>query len=262
MNRTASCIICDEIRTEASGKVVHIGVYQHELIASAIPQSLANLVFVAQVRSPIANPISTLGFRVERPGDEDFLIASREVVSGPNQNFSDSESSFQSVSVNFAISPFEVKQEGSLKVWAVADDEEIFAGGLKISQAKPEQAVDMNAVTSVLGVAAVHAAIVESQSAGENYPARDMLDFISQQIPRSVVENVAQQGIFISSAGPREFRGFYSVPKRATPTLRLATEPPNVEFEVLSSDKYGFHVRFDETKEPVQIIGLEVDAEL
>jgi len=80
-----SVLMCDDVRTEASGKTIYIGAYGGTLVVSHLPCILPQLCFVLTVESDIDAVPMRMEFAFEFPGQPaaDLLIVERPQGSPP-----------------------------------------------------------------------------------------------------------------------------------------------------------------------------------
>lgn len=154
MERYGYCIFCDDIRTEAGGKLSFIGCYNSAMfVTNEFPLSLPKLCVHFNVFSPADQPYKSLRVRCYLPG-EDKPIAEESIEVPALQDQINLLTSlpkdqpmmpFIVVAASLIFSPCEIKSPGMIHVRAVINDSptELHLGSLAVSsQATPPVALE------------------------------------------------------------------------------------------------------------------------
>jgi hypothetical protein len=144
-SRYIHAIFCDDVRTEIGGKLSLMGLYQSsmQLSVPTLPVLIPKMCVVVEARSPSTDPFQKLHIRVLL--DEQVLVEggfTSDQLQAPN---SGEEATYMTHGLVFAIQPFVIEGEGTLRVRAETEHGEIKVGGLKI---EPVLAGGSTSVTS------------------------------------------------------------------------------------------------------------------
>jgi hypothetical protein len=150
-------LFCDDIRQEADGKFIFIGVYGSAMLVRVpFPVTLPKFAFgitFSQKRRLFEHDI---GLRIFMPGDKDDapsiqadLRAAAEAVAaaeGAAPNFEDpTEEPIVSVKASLILAPLTITSPGRIKVRIARRDDLIRLGTLAVMAAEPSQAVSLSA---------------------------------------------------------------------------------------------------------------------
>lgn len=137
--RHIETLFCDDIREEASGKLLLIGVYSDNMLVKRFPANLPGLCISVKVVTPVDAPLSSLRIEVmlgERslhelkvaPADLDDAArvadAMHRTGSGPQ---------FQLGHFMIRLGPLKIEQESIVSVHAHCDGEVLYGIPLRIS---------------------------------------------------------------------------------------------------------------------------------
>lgn len=139
MSRSAFCLFCDDIRQEANNKASFMGTYGDELLVPTIPVTVARFCVAAWATTEMDNPFREMAIRIEcgenllrspldagelRERSEALAVSSAQLRTG----FPDEPPPRLTIGIHFVISPFEIKNEGPIRVWFETESEELRAG--------------------------------------------------------------------------------------------------------------------------------------
>jgi hypothetical protein len=133
-------IFCDDIRQEINGKLIYTGVYGgNMLIAGAPPATLPKLGFSIHYRERPGESDEPVKLQLFYPGvsfDDEPSMEAEIPVEGmrvqPLPSDPDADDPQVGIVMQFQVSPFEVKQEGRIRVRAVRGDTIIRLGSLML----------------------------------------------------------------------------------------------------------------------------------
>jgi hypothetical protein len=132
-------IFCDDLRREANGKALYIGVYAGSIIVPFIPIGLTSLVAMVIYRERIGESTDPVTIKIFLPGGNDGSpTVTLELAMNENRNALKLDPSvedleqFISVEIPILISPFLIGAEGFVRVRAYRGDDEIKLGSLRV----------------------------------------------------------------------------------------------------------------------------------
>jgi hypothetical protein len=130
--RTGFAIFCEDIRQEANGKFMFIGVFGTDMVfQGAGPFVAPRLVIPLWIRGDVHEQFSEVGIIVTGPGPEGRLINIPAVKTGtvgtPQEGMK-----FQQFQTTMVTPPFAVERPQTIEVLATVDGEEITCGRLHI----------------------------------------------------------------------------------------------------------------------------------
>jgi len=140
MTRNAHCIFCDDIRNEVGNKLSFMGIYGGELQVEQIPAVIQKICIVSYCETSAAHLLSKLSIRIFH---KENLILENEVPPEHLQEMQraiiargDQKDPIQKIAIgmNAQISPVVIDEPSTIKVVMIADNEEIIAGKLRMSQ--------------------------------------------------------------------------------------------------------------------------------
>lgn len=137
MNRHAYSIFCDDIRNEINGKLSLIGVVGHLLYVSTFPCVLPKLCVLITAMTDHDKPFKNLTFKVfvgEEPAFDVSLGENEIQQMTRNQGLIDEPKGFATQAM-VVITPLNLQEPSKIKVFVVADGEQIDCASLQISQA-------------------------------------------------------------------------------------------------------------------------------
>ena len=137
-------IFCDDIREEVGGKSSYMGIYKGEMIvATDFPVILPMFAFAITYVEPIDLPTMPVTIRVTLPDPTNTALIEIELpIEQLRAEFIktvDPDSILFQSTLDFKASPLLIAQEGSIKVSAIRNGEEIRLGSLKIRKAEPSE---------------------------------------------------------------------------------------------------------------------------
>lgn len=141
MTRYATCIFCDDIRMEVGNKISLIGVYGGVLQVPSIPALLPKLCIQTNFETPADQAMKSFTLRIsygekllsENKLGEDDLTAAMDHVNRDSNSLVEPFTVFSLMLQNI-MSPFEIKEPGTLKVIVIVDGVEYPGGKLRIQK--------------------------------------------------------------------------------------------------------------------------------
>lgn len=133
IHRFAFTIFCDDIREEANGKQIFIGTYLDDMYVSEFPRDLPSLALWIEAVTPSAQPFTK--FIVRLYLDDKLLIETLEDSFAANDEKLDLDmfpQAVQRVRAKLRVPPFEMTEEGLLRVRIETDQGILKAGLLRI----------------------------------------------------------------------------------------------------------------------------------
>ena len=143
-------VFCDDIRQEANGKLIFIGVYPHEamLVQGKFPLTLPRICFSILVAQKISSFLPTVGIQIFVPGDSSdapsIVAEAGETVDGVVQDMADmnsnsfgipeSERTYIKIFANMQFENFLLKEEGLIKVRADVGGKRYKIGSLRVTK--------------------------------------------------------------------------------------------------------------------------------
>jgi len=133
----AVAIYCDDIRQEIGGKHSFMGVYNADLVVLELPTSLLKFCIHVRVQFPVDTIAERLRIKVF---DNETVIAEVSIPDGTIQearaSIMSAAATADSNSLAFAtmiqFTSMQLKEPTSIRVWAIVDDIEIKANGLRV----------------------------------------------------------------------------------------------------------------------------------
>lgn len=115
--RHLETIFCDDVRTEASGKRIYIGVYGSHLLVDEFPARLQQLCIVVTAVTPVDEPFEKLIFRVTERDDSPVLyeveVPVNALISNENKILSTTRVA-HFIQSTISVPNIEIKNEGPL----------------------------------------------------------------------------------------------------------------------------------------------------
>ena len=133
--RHCEAIYCDDVRQEVSGKLTFVGVYSGNMIVVRTPTALPKLCVFVKIITPIGEPLGTHTVQVLH---DDKVIGELRNDGSTLERDTPNDATHAIRSVVITVSPFEVTDEGQVKVRVVLEDgSELAAPALRIEVAAP-----------------------------------------------------------------------------------------------------------------------------
>jgi hypothetical protein len=138
--RRGYTIFCDDVRHELGGKITLVGVYRSEmLVHGKLPIVLPKLGIAILLQTPVEGPFQRLKLMIYMPGDDEKAPSfSGELELAQQQapsDVSEADDHWLAVNSEIVLSSVKIKQEGYIRVLAVADGEPIRIGALRVREA-------------------------------------------------------------------------------------------------------------------------------
>jgi len=133
MERNVFVTYCDEVRFEATGKRIYIGVYDSVLFASSFPATLPQFAIVMQIATPVSDPFQKLHIEVKKDSD---VLASLSVDDIELTNAASSASVDSRRIVATAILQIQgvsIEKEGFIQVFVHTEREVLESTKLKLA---------------------------------------------------------------------------------------------------------------------------------
>lgn len=146
MNQTprhVEVIYCDDIREEVGNKHSYMGVYTDELTVPTVPVMLAKFCISVKVITNMEDPFEALEVRIVKVKDnEETDLLTTGPVNFLNQlsNIENGRSRLM-VQLTFALAPFQIDEETTLRVKAITEREELRGMALRIRTSTPDKSI-------------------------------------------------------------------------------------------------------------------------
>lgn len=257
MKYFATCIFCDEIRTENTGKLVLVGVYNDFLILPSIPFTLPKLSFMVTLRSPVEKPHRSMEIRVEIPAEEDHReprvkISEAQIIATKKK--ADPTDPIIETRQYFSIAPFEIKKPGSIKVWVKGDDEEVFGGILNITKApKTTSAPD---IIGLITMMKNYQRVLEFGNSIQGDVAVEVLNRMLSIADPKFLGNLGDLEERRTVLSRNTCRVLFKNPMQSLPKIKIKES-----HKILNVDRFGFDVRFPKSKTDLPNFEYEIDSE-
>lgn len=140
---TGHTLFCDDIRMEASGKAILVGLYSgHMFMFGEFPLVLPKLCFRISYSERPGESSDPIQIRIYFPGDSTEtptfsteIKREQIVASGPMPDFPDSDTLISTI-LQFELAPATIKQAGPIRVRAYRGDTEVRLGSLIVHKAQ------------------------------------------------------------------------------------------------------------------------------
>jgi hypothetical protein len=139
--RHIEAIFCDDIREEVGGKFSFMGVYSGDMIVANLPAVLPKLCIAITVVTPVDDPFDSLQLGIYLDGIELPIISTGQIDTPPETLGKDDGSVWIMVHMMFALSPFQIDKETTLRVIADTERGELRGRSLRIVTPKVPQTV-------------------------------------------------------------------------------------------------------------------------
>lgn len=242
MTRSASCIICEDVRIEANGKATFIGTYGTNLLTNSFPLELPQLVFAITVRSSIDNPHRKMAIIIELPGVDDRVFDSPAFPEMLLESVKSPTALYVETRRSVTLKPFKAVESGRLRVWVETEAEKIFAGSLNL-QLHSESANVLNISAIVRAISFYHA-VKEKNDPREGSLATYMLDFLTELVPEAVLRQGKSSEPQLIDLGSNIVKGFFPTPQKTAPSIEFICSPDTLDAKILKTDEFGFLVEF------------------
>ena len=124
-------VFCDDIREEVGGKSSYIGIYKGVMYVQAdFPLTLPKLGMGVILNQKLNAFASNIKLRIILPDNETMELAAPSMDAQRSQLEPDAE--LHQLYLKVIVSPLILKGEGSIKVRAICDGEEVRLGALRI----------------------------------------------------------------------------------------------------------------------------------
>lgn len=143
MNRYATSLFSDDIRTENNGKLIIIGAYQDQMMVPHFPIHLPKLCIGVSIYALTEEPIANLSIEIGYPGTGPFKFDFEVAEEGPLDliNLVDSSgNNIQCYRFQMETAGYPLFTQGSFSVKVVVDGVLVPCTGLDVVQQAPTQA--------------------------------------------------------------------------------------------------------------------------
>ena len=236
MTRIATFFACDQVAQAGLGKLAFVGAYGGDIMVPKLPLTLEQLFFVVRFRTPIGDPPKKLVVRIERPGDEPYIVDQTAALAA-TANPAPPDATFLDVQALVRIAPFVIRDNGAVRVFVVDENEEHYAGGIRVTIGiHPEMRLPQIAQTVAL--AGGHYKRLNDEPKQIRYEtASQLIEVISAFVNNSGFPAVLQFPKADVRLSMDEQRMHVFFPKsRETDSYEIAIEP-GPEFELVSNLK-------------------------
>jgi len=135
-------LFCDDIRQEVGGKVSYIGIYAGVMFVNEIPAQLSKLCLAITYRDSIeANGTVTIRVIYEVDGEDQILTEADCELQGELALPTNDEFRMLEMRLFIQIAPFQITNEGKLKVRVFKGEDKIRIGALEVKRAPNNQPV-------------------------------------------------------------------------------------------------------------------------
>lgn len=241
----------DDVRTEDNGKSIFIGQYRGNIIVPKLPTEIPSLIFVATIRYPIAEQPNEIIIRIVRPGMELIEHPVPSPIIPPDLPEGE-DVQFGLVRAIVPIKPCRLEKAGRLKVVAIVDGAEVYAGSLKImtfSDLHETALPEPFAATMINIIRSGNSDTLEAlqRLAADYVKAFELIGAKFANTPRTVFNMETARGVI---------RAVITKPLNTPPqSVEILGLPTGVAAEIESVDKYGATIHL---KPPADASGLQV----
>jgi hypothetical protein len=236
----------DDVRFEANGKSIYLGVYQENLIVPSLPTTLPQLLIGVNVRYPLdeRHVIESIEVQLLEQEPVVFPIAPTEDLSADNRLLEFAPQLYDRRFIQ-RLPNVVLDKPGRLRVWVSIDGTKHYAGSLLIKVAAPEDAVDMGVIMSIItGFAVIQKLSPEDKSGA----AIRMFEALAEMVPAEAIASFSDAESIIFQRPDKSFRVFFVPPRDDTQSLQIETTPANLTPVVKNLDRYGFALSFAEAE--------------
>lgn len=166
---SATVLFCDELRQEASGKFILVGVYGPDIMVPDLPFTLASLSLLINVKWTHERELILKSVRTEIPGHDDFIQALPTPTPSATAISDVDEAPLQHATLKVAISPCRLNTKGRLRVYVNTSQGEVYAGSILVRTAA-EFAEEVNARNVDIG--SLLTVVSAAYNLGANAPAK------------------------------------------------------------------------------------------
>lgn len=138
--KAAFCTFCDDIRQEASGKLLLVGTYLGEMAFPSIPAVLPRLHIIVDIVEDKSDMAQSCTIRVTPPGGDPIEINSPRIFDDVEVRALRDDPDIENLQekIFLTLPDLEFRQEGRLKVDVVIDGTVLRAGSLKVKSRSPQ----------------------------------------------------------------------------------------------------------------------------
>ena len=178
MERHATSIICEDIRTEDSGKLILSGVYTGQIVVPEFPANIGKLNFIVKLRSSIKDRHTKFQIRVDlgQSGSIEGPVMTVAAGSVPenvdNLVYFETQAIVSSENITFS-------EPGTISVYARDESQEYLAGKIRV-----EHLVDRAINMSPIVITAAFYDLVSRENNEKNPKfALSLMNFIANSMP-------------------------------------------------------------------------------
>lgn len=237
---SAFCQFCDDIRIEANGKRLLIGVYERDLIVPAIPFRLNRIMAAITAHAPKEDPFRVLAVRVEQPGQESRSIQIPKPDSRDKKK--DPEAIRFSAKIFIPIEPLEITKAGTLRVFLDTDRGEVYAGGIRLRSISDSDAQDDDLINldAVLGAIGHYRRARERNARDLGGLASSIVEFLVRSLPAAAIAGGNPDLPTRIQVGSGRYHVFFAEPVAKVSGVRVTPAEPGIAATVREFDHYGF----------------------
>lgn len=258
MTTSAYFIACDDIRHEASGKEILIGVYGDDIIVNSFPASLEHLYFRINVRSPIDERHIVRSVRVERPGLENFEQEFPKKDSIRNRPESDEAVRFFDTYLKFDIGPLTLPKSGRIRVFVETESEEIYAGSLRVVEATEVAPISPRDLVAALGAVNLFARSELLSREDSSKLAVETLTALSKSPIGHVL--IEKPDHVIIGIGDNKFRVLGVGREFTEGSIQITDVPEGYTWEIVERDQFGGVISFSPSEPPIRQFSLHLES--
>jgi hypothetical protein len=235
---SASTIFCDDVRQEATGKQILIGVFQSTIIVPKLPHT-QRLCLLTKLRVPLELPLLESGTaRVSVPGQEERTFPLHFAAESAEQSEPADGATAREYSISLRMK-LECVEPGLIKVALDTDHGPVNAGSLRIITAETHNrdAIDINALGAVVYHFIDH---VKPQTPVERGKiALALFDVLYDLTHGKIQAQGSVEGFLFAQKSEREFFVLFGKPiKRGKPRLEVLKESKSIAHTVARGSPY------------------------
>jgi len=130
VRRSASLIVCDDVRMEMGNKMCYMGVYGSDIVVAELPRVLPRLCLIPRIRVPATESIGATQLVVCFPEAEPMVF---DLPQDVEEESPDRDVRYKELIAQFCIERISIQAKGRLSVlWRFADGDSLEAGSLQI----------------------------------------------------------------------------------------------------------------------------------
>jgi hypothetical protein len=230
--RTGATTFCDDIRTEANGKLMFLGVYASDIIVLSLPTVLQRLWAVTQIVTASDDPLEFLTPKLILPQGDEIALPR---VSVPPHPEGTPDMTHRILTIRAPFQNVALGAIGRLRMRVVTEREEIHCGGLDVKTR------ELKASSPEAPLAAFVARVAKHSSAKERLGLLKQIAHAMGDVP---VPIDAADGIVAIEPGKATL-----VFARSTPLsteIEIANTPETIKWTIENRSRFGADVVFED----------------